>query len=175
MTKHYGTGELLTHAYMSSEDAELSRHVAECDACGRRLAAVRSELERHAANEMSPEKSETFWKRQELAVMRAIETRNRRALGIPTQIAAAAAVVFVVTAFLAGRGSVSSAPDMTTSPTATVASVETNATAVATQENGLTTRQITTDPWQSEQLEDFQNVVDWESWVEADEKKRGTI
>jgi hypothetical protein len=106
--------------------------------------------------------------------MRGIEKRRRRMPGVPAQLAAAAALLFVVTAFLAGRGSVDPAPAVSTVLTATMASTTTPAT-VAAQENGLTTNQITTDPWQSEQLQDFQTVVDWETWVEADGKKRGTI
>lgn len=174
MTKHYGTGELLAHAYMPGEDAELSRHLGECDACSSRLAALSAEIGRHAADGAGPERPETFWKRQELAVMRTIEKRNRRMPGFSVQIAAAAALLFVLTAFLAGRSSVSPAPANPTALTATIAAGTTSA-AGAAMENGLTSSQITTDPWQSEQLQDFQTVVDWETWVEADGKKRGTI
>jgi len=106
--------------------------------------------------------------------MRAIEKRRTHMPRVPIQVAAAAALLFIVTAFLVGRGSVSSVSPTSTVVTATVASTATTST-TTTQENGLTTNQITTDPWQSEQLQDFQSVVDWETWVEADGKKRGTI
>jgi len=173
MTKHYGTGELLAHAYLPEDDS-VSRHLAVCDECRTRFTAVRAELDRHASEPVGSEKPETFWKRQELGVMRAIEKRGTRMPGVPAQIAAAAALLFIVTAFLAGRGSVSSVSPTASVVTATVASTATTSTAAA-QENGLTTNQITTDPWQSEQLQEFQSVVDWETWVEADRKKRGTI
>lgn len=173
MTKHYGTGELLAHAYLPEDDA-VSRHLAACDECRSCFAAVRAELDRHASQPIGSEMPETFWKRQELGVMRAIDKRGSRMTGFSAQIAAAAALLFVVTAFLLGRGSVATVIPASTVVTATVASTATTSVTVA-QDGGLTTSQISTDPWQSEQLQDFQTVVDWETWVEADGKKRGTI
>ncbi|MFA6955517.1 MAG: hypothetical protein WC538_06555 [Thermoanaerobaculia bacterium] len=174
MTKHYGTGELLAYAYLPEDDA-VSRHLDGCDACMGRFKTLRAELDRHASEPIGAERPETFWKRQELSVMRAIETRGRRASWLTARFAAAAAaVLFVVTAFLAGRGSVTSATATSTVVTATVASTATSSIATS-QESGLTSSQLSTDPWQSEQLQDFQSVVDWETWVEADGKKRGTI
>jgi hypothetical protein len=78
-----------------------------------------------------------------------------------------------VSAFLLGRGSVSHVAQSPATVTATVASTATAPGAAG--EAGLTTSQITTDPWASEQLQDFQTVVDWETWVEDDGKSRGTI
>lgn len=173
MTKHYGPGELLAHAYLPDDDA-VSQHLSDCDACRSRYAAVRAELDRHASNLHEVEKPETFWKRQELGVMRSIERRSNRLSGTTYQLAAAAAVLFIVTAFLVGRGSVTTMNPTAAVVTATVASTATTSI-TASQDNGLMTSQITTDPWQSEQLQDFQTVVDWETWVEADGTKRGTI
>jgi anti-sigma factor RsiW len=173
MTKHYGTGELLAHAYLP-EDETVSRHLDACDECRSRFAAVRAELDQHAAGASGSDKPDTFWKRQELGVMRAIDKRSRRLSGVSVQLAAAAAVLFIVTAFLIGRGSAVKVSPTSTVVTATIASTATTST-TASQESGLTSNQITTDPWQSEQLQDLQTVVDWETWVEADGKKRGTI
>lgn len=174
MNTHYTSGELLIHAYLP-EDAAMTAHLAACDSCARRFAELRAGLHEHASASDAPELPETFWKRQELAVMRAVETRSRRMPGIGTQLAAAAALVLVVTSFIIGRGSVT---NVTGTPVATVTSTvaaNTTSPAATGQENGLTSGQITTDPWQSDQLQDFQSVVDWENWVEDDGKNRGTI
>jgi anti-sigma factor RsiW len=173
MTEHYATGELLAHAYLP-EDETVSRHLDACEECRSRFASVRAELDRHSAEAFGPEKSETFWKRQELGVMRAIDKGSSLSGGVSARIAAAAAILFVVTAFLIGRGSVGTVNPTSTVVTATVASTAAIST-TASQDSGLTSSQITTDPWQSEQLQDLQTVVDWETWVEADGKKRGTI
>ena len=174
MTRHYGNDDLLAHAYLPDENADLALHLASCEVCEKRFGTLREELKKHAAPSDGPEKPETFWKRQEIAVMRTIDKRQRRMPGLGARIAAAAAVVFVVAAFWAGRGSVATAPLTSTMATTTIAST-TTASANATQDNGLATSQISTDPWQSEQLQDFQTVVAWETWVDDDQKKRGTI
>lgn len=171
MTKHYGYDELLAHAYLPEENAELELHIASCERCEERFRALRAELARHAQGAAQMEKHETFWKRQELGVMRAIDRRQRRIPGIGAQLAAAAVVVFVVGAFWIGRGSVTNAPSTITGTAPIVAT----ASPIAVQDNGLASTQLTTDPWQSEQLEDFQSVVDWETWDDDDQKNRGTI
>ncbi len=174
MTRHYQDNDLLAHALLPDHDAELALHVGACEACGARFRVLNDGLSRLGAAKGEREMPETFWKRQELGVMRTIDERRRRMPGIGARIAAAAAVVLVVAAFWAGRGSVSTVPLTSTMVTATIASTATTA-ASQTQENVFTGSQVTSDPWQSEQLEDFQTVVAWESWVEADQKNRGTI
>ena len=174
MTTHYGTADLLQYAWLPDADAAIAQHLASCDACRERLAALRRELEKDAEENSSAGMPETFWKRQELGVMRAIERQAGRRGWASVRYAAAAALIVVVSAFLLGRGSVvSPEPQGTSAVTATVASTAT--AAGGSGESGLTTNQITTDPWASEQLQDFQTVVDWETWVEDDGKNRGTI
>ena len=172
--RHYTTGELLSHAYLP-DDTGITAHLAACESCGDRFAEIREGIRAHASSEGALELPETFWKRQELAVMRAVERRGRRMPGVGAQLAAAAALILVVASFVAGRGSVAPAGDQPVATvTSTIAAGSVTAAASA-QENALTSSQITTDPWQSEQLEDFQSVVDWENWVEDDTKNRGTI
>ena len=175
MTRHYETEELLAHAWVPDGDAELALHLAACASCRERFEALRYGIERHADSGATPELPETFWKRQEIAVMRAVERRQRPLAGMGTRIAAAAAVVFVGLAFWAGRGSVSTSTVSPAVVTSTIASVAPS-TASGAAENGLAASQIATDPWQSEQLEDFQTVVAWESWVSEEKTpNRGTI
>lgn len=174
MNPHYGNDELLEQAFIPGENAELALHLAGCENCAQRFAALRDGIDRHAGTSEMPDRPETFWKRQELGVMRAIDRRQARMPGAFARFAAAAAVVFVVVAFWAGRGSVSNTPLTPTVATATVASTAMQSTS-ASQDNGLTTTQLATDPWESEQLQDFQSVVAWETWVDDDQNKRGTI
>lgn len=174
MNKHYGNDELLAHALLPEENAELGLHLASCESCARRFGSLRDAIELHASAPADSDRPDTFWKRQELGVMRTIDRRQQRIPGLGARFAAAAAVVFVIVAFWAGRGSVSTAPLTPTVATATIASTATQSTG-ASQDIGLTTSQLATDPWESEQLQDFQTVVAWESWVEDDQKKRGTI
>lgn len=175
MKPHYGNDELLEHAFIPDANAELALHLASCESCAQRFATLRGGIDRHAGASETPDRPETFWKRQELGVMRAIDRRQRRMPGAGARVAAAAAVVFVVVAFWAGRGSVSNTTPLTASVvTATVASTSMQSTS-ASQDNGLTTTQLATDPWESEQLQDFQSVVAWETWVDDGQNKRGTI
>lgn len=174
MTKHYGNDELVAHAFLPDEDPEIALHLANCTRCAQRFDDTREVLRRHAGSGNVSEKSETYWKRQELSVMRSIDESRRRVRGIGAGFAAAAAIVFVVVGFWAGRGSVATSPLTSTISSTAIASTATQATG-ATQDAGLTTSQLATDPWESEQLQDFQNVVAWETWVDDDQKKRGTI
>ncbi|MGK2856364.1 MAG: hypothetical protein ACSLFQ_04080 [Thermoanaerobaculia bacterium] len=174
MTKHYGNDELVAHAFLPDEDPEIALHLASCVRCAQRFDDTREALRRHAGAGDAAEKMETFWKRQELSVMRSIDEKRRRARGLGAGFAAAAAIVFVVVGFWAGRGSVATTPLTTTIASATIASTATQSVG-ATQDTGFATSQLATDPWESEQLQDFQSVVAWETWVDEDLKKRGTI
>lgn len=174
MKTHYGNDELLAHVFLPEENAELALHLSSCESCARRFGSLRDAIDLHAAAPAGSDRPDTFWKRQELGVMRTIDRSQQRMPGMGARFAAAAAVVFVVVAFWAGRGSVPTTPLTATVATATIASTAIQSTG-ASQDNGLTTSQLATDPWESEQLQDFQSVVAWESWVEDDQKKRGTI
>ncbi|MCM2315240.1 MAG: hypothetical protein NDJ92_08820, partial [Thermoanaerobaculia bacterium] len=73
MKSHYANDELIEHAFLPGENAEVALHLASCENCARRFAAVRDGIDRHARASETPDRPETFWKRQELGVMRSID------------------------------------------------------------------------------------------------------
>ena len=152
--KHFSEAELLETYYMQpSEASAIIEHVNGCSACQDRYRRLAQKLRDIAA--CPSEKPDTFWTRQRLMIMRAVDNargqsqRNTRT----ARVAAAAFLAFVLGGAVVYK---SVEPQLKRPPTIPAPA------AVASADD----LKVPPDPWQSDELKDFGSVVQWESWVD---------
>ena len=132
-------------------------HLAECSECAARYARLERKLREAASCEV--EKPDTFWMQQRLSIMRKVAARPMQLTraGRAFALAAAAAIAFVLGGLVVYK---TLDPAIESGPVATISTQQASPTPVVEE------LQVAGDPWQSEELEDFRSVVEWESWVE---------
>ncbi len=163
MTKHYSEADLLETYYMQPDEATpLIAHVNECGECQERYRKLARKLREAAA--CPAEKPATFWTRQRLMIMRAVENARQRSDRTKRALRIAAGTIL---AFILGGAVVykSVEPALRKPPVQ-----QTAMPAVSTDD-----LQIPRDPWQSDELKDFGNVVQWESWVAESKSAKETL
>lgn len=165
MTQHFSEADLLDTFYMQpGQSMPVMMHLADCADCAARYERLDRKL-RSLATCAHDDKPETFWARQRMLVMRKIDAQHVRTSSMMrlSRVAAAAALVLMLGGgiVLWEEGSkAQKAEGPNQHPTQTVALTDLATTRPA--DNPTTTD----DPWESEELSEFQPVVAWESWVE---------
>lgn len=160
-TNHFSEADLLETYYMTPDQASpLIAHVNECAECQERYQRLARKLREIAA--CPAEKPATFWTRQRLMIMRAVEQTRGRSHRAPRIARAAAAAVLV---FVLGGVTV-----YETAPRKTEVIVAPQQTTASATSDDL---QIPHDPWQSDELKDFGAVVQWQSWVAQTNQTNG--
>ncbi|HYS53268.1 MAG TPA: hypothetical protein VER58_05835 [Thermoanaerobaculia bacterium] len=157
--KHFSEADLLETYYMQPTEASpIIEHVNGCNECQDRYRRLAQKLRDVAA--CPSEKPATFWTRQRLMIMRAVDNARENAQrSVRTARVAAAALL----AFLLGGVVVYKSVEPTLKSPAMVVVAQQTASPAAPADD----LQIPRDPWQSDELKDFGSVVQWESWVEA--------
>lgn len=149
MKQHFSEADLLeTYYTRPGESLPVMMHLADCTECAARYESLErkmrglSQCAHHA-----DEKPETFWVRQRMQILRKIDARRERTASFArvTRIAAAAMLVLVLGA-LVTWDRVEEAPVVIQQPAVEEA--------------------VTSDPWESEELNEYSSMVAWESWVE---------
>lgn len=158
MKQHYSEADLLeTYYTQPGESMPVMMHLADCAECAARYERLEAKVQSVAA--CSHEKPETFWSRQRISIMRRIDAERRNsAFARTARMAAAAALVFVLGGVTWLRFDESQSVKVSESQRTVTASLEQTADDSA----------IPTDPWQSDELSDYQSMVAWETWVESD-------
>jgi hypothetical protein len=162
MTSHFSEADLLETYYMQpGESMPVMMHLAGCSDCAARYERLERKLRETAA---CPPKSETFWSRQRLSIMQRISAQHGRTARVASvaRIAAAAALAFVL-----GAAVVYHEVKPATGATAVPAQ-----TAAAAKAPNVDEMHQPINPWESEELQQFHGVVQWESWV-ADTQSTG--
>lgn len=164
MTKHYTEADLLeTYYTQPGESMPVMMHLASCPDCSARYDRLDRKLRETAA--CHTERPSTFWSRQRLLIMKKLSSQPKTTR-TSWRVAAAAVLAFL----LGGAVVYKSVEPAINEPTpVVVASHPANATAVEDDEDFQTPR----DPWESEELQDFHNVVQWESWVAQSKTTKG--
>ena len=156
MNKHSSEADLLETYYMQPDEASsIIAHVNDCHECQERYRRLAQKLRDIAA--CPPEKPATFWTRQRLMIMRAVDNvrlHSERAARVG-RMAAAAMLAFLLGGVVVYK---------TVQPKAPVVVVTQQTAAPVAPSDDL---QVPRDPWQSDELKDFGTVVQWESWVDA--------
>ena len=144
MKTHYSEADLLeTYYTQPGETMPVMMHLATCTECAARYDRLDRKL-REAAS-CHPERSGAAWAQQRAAIMNRIIAPRSRAVG---RFVAAAALVIAIGGSAAYQV-LNYTPANAAAPAAAVAE-----------------EQVPADPWQSEELEEFGAVVEWESWIE---------
>jgi predicted anti-sigma-YlaC factor YlaD len=163
--KHYSEADLLETYYMQPDEATpIVAHVNDCQECQERYRRLAEKLRDMAA--CPADKPATFWTRQRLMIMRAVDNareHSHRAVRV-SRVAAAALLAFVL-----GGAVVYNSVEPSLKKPPVVVSQQTAAPATSTDD-----LQVPRDPWQSDDLKDFGTVVQWESWV-ADPSKGSSL
>lgn len=171
MNRHLSDADLVALALLPDEEPDVRLHLASCASCSERMhrATAELDLQRRTHERAVESRDATFWKRQELAIMREVSRSGRPAAAARRSFIAAALVAMALGGFWFGRTTI----DHESSPvTETVAQTT---PAPSSRVDLVPTASVPTDPWESDTLSEFQAVVDWESWVEDNGKGEGTI
>lgn len=156
--KHYTEADLLETYYMQpGASMPVMMHLAGCADCQTRYERLERKLRSLASREA--EKPETFWSRQRHGIMRRVAQQRAHAPR-PMRVAAAAVLAFVL-----GGVAMWKSVDRPAVPQP-VATATANPAAPATTEVA-----VPADPWQSDELNEYQSMVAWESWGEPSPTK----
>lgn len=153
--KHYSEADLLeTYYTQPGQSMPVMMHLANCHDCAARYERLEKKL-RQAAS-CNTDKPTTFWTRQRLQVMRRVDAQQAHSATAARTLRVAAAAILAF--FLGGavvyetiQPAKQQVQVVRTAPPATVAP------AAAPGDPH--------DAWQSDELKDFHNVVEWEAWV----------
>jgi predicted anti-sigma-YlaC factor YlaD len=152
MSQHYTEADLLeTYYTQPGESMPVMMHLAGCEECAARYERLSRKVRALAACEH--DKPETFWARQRMLILRGIDARQHAPR--KASLAAAAALAIILGGLATWKYNVEPAQVPATPAPAPVAAAAEPATTAD-------------DPWQSEELKDYQSMVAWESWVESD-------
>jgi hypothetical protein len=154
--KHYSEADLLeTYYTQPGQSMPVMMHLANCPECAARYARLDQKLREVAV--CNTEKPATFWSRQRLQIMRRVDAHNRHATTAARTLRVAAAAIL---SFFLGGAVVYETVKPAQHQPAPVVNVAPSAAAVASP----AARDLH-DAWQSDELKDFHNVVEWEAWV----------
>jgi hypothetical protein len=143
MNQHYSEADLLeTYYTQPGESLPVMLHLADCAACASRYERLETKIRGLAA--CDDDKPAAFWARQRGAIMRKVG-RQRYAPAF-ARFAAAAMLALLVGGTIAWP--------ISETKTAPQPAVEAEV---------LT---LSEDPWESESLQEYQPLVEWESWVD---------
>ncbi|HEX8618457.1 MAG TPA: hypothetical protein VF911_12785 [Thermoanaerobaculia bacterium] len=137
MNPHYSEADLLeTYYTQPGESLPVMLHLADCSECAARYERLEAKIRALAA--CHDEEPETFWARQRTSILRRVATP--RATPAFARFAAAAMLALAIggTLYWPLRPESQSAAEVLT---------------------------VTENPWESEPLQEYQPLVEWESWV----------
>jgi hypothetical protein len=138
MSQHYTEADLLeTYYTQPGESLPVMLHLADCGDCAARY--ERLDLKIRSLADDSHHRSEEFWARQRKSIMRKVGVQRR--VPVFARFAAAAMLALVI-------GGTISWP-------------------LLQQREAPAEAIVTDDPWESEPLQAYQPLVEWESWVET--------
>jgi hypothetical protein len=158
--KHFSEADLLeTYYTQPGESMPVMMHVADCEECASRYERLEKKIRGTASCHIENDRPDTFWTRQRLSIMRRVGQQKRQNLTMAQtlRIAAAAILAFVLGGVTTYRTIEPAIP--TTTATTTIAK---SANPVTTIKSDDTT--MPANPWDSEELDDFHSMVDWETW-----------
>ena len=154
MKLHFSEADLLETYYMRpGQSMPVMMHLADCAECAARYERLEAKMRGlHSCHK--EEKPETFWVRQRMSIMRQVgRQRERRTSAARAMRVAAAAIVVLLFGMLAWQRA-----DRAPAPVESTIAVQ-----AAPAAESIT---VPADPWQSEELNDYAAMVEWESWVE---------
>ena len=169
---HLDHDRLLEAIYLPEESRPTLDHLAACELCAHRLAVLRETLEDDVARlgDRISGRPESFWSRQSIAVARKIESQSsrQRSLHLPAYALAATIALALLASGMLYRIAVDEPEPV---PQTRIVQTESPVTETPILEPRLFEDEV--DPWASDELEDFRQVVSWESWIDESELELG--
>jgi predicted anti-sigma-YlaC factor YlaD len=154
VTLHFSEADLLeTYYTQPGESMPVMMHLADCSECAARYERLERKLREAAA--CTTEKPATFWTRQRLQIMRRVDAQQSHAMSARRMLRVAAAAI--LSFFLGGAVVYESVKPAHQPPR--IINIAPVAAQTAPAPSDIH------DAWQSEELQDFHNVVEWEAWV----------
>ena len=151
MKEHYTEADLLeTYYTQPGESMPVMMHLAQCGECAARYERLERKLREAAA--CAPERHTSFWTMQRAAIMNKVRRSHAPRHLSPVLRLAAAVLLGVV----AGGTLVYQNERQQTAPAAAAA-------------QQIQLEPVPVDPWESEELQEFGSVVEWETWIEGDQ------
>jgi len=161
--KHYNEADLLETYYTQPGDSmPVMMHLASCSECAARYERLEKKLREAAV--CNTEKPATFWTRQRLQIMRRVDAQNAFAKSAARTLRVAAAAI--LSFFLGGAVVYETVKPAQRQPVPVV-----HVAPVTTAAPAPVLASDIHDAWQSDELKDFHNVVEWESWVPDNKTK----
>lgn len=163
--KHYTEADLLELHYVPSEETqEAQNHLRDCQECRNKFERLGQKL-RSAAMSACPvleSKPESFWTRQRISIHRRTQESPGRQVSalLRARAAVAAMIVFSILSVAIYRLT----PD---SPQTMVPAASQSASTLSQPVAAAVLESVETsdDPWSSQDLVAFKDVVEWEEWV----------
>lgn len=160
--KHYSEADLLeTYYTQPGESMPVMMHLAACSDCAARYERLERKLREAAV--CNTEKPATFWQRQRLQIMRRVDAKRANAASVARTLRVAAAAILAF--FLGGAVVYETVQPAPQQPATIIKVVPVTTAAVAAPAPAANDIH---DAWQSDELKDFHNVVEWEAWVPDD-------
>ena len=142
---HFSEADLLETYYMKpGESMPVMMHLAQCDECAARYDRLDRKIRELAV--CHSDKPESFWSHQRSAIMGSIARRPRKS-ALVSAAAAAVLATFIAGATMLYKEEPAPKPQPAPAPAPVAVNVS-----------------VPADPWESEPLQEFASVVDWESW-----------
>lgn len=155
MKEHYTEADLLeTYYTQPGESMPVMMHLAGCTECAARYERLNRKIREAAV--CHSEKDEGFWARQRAHVMARVRNQGTTRSRFAPALRVAAAALFAVVL----GGLVLYEPEEAPVVVPVQQTIQTNQTEEV----------VPTDPWQSDELEAFGSVVQWETWIENGEQ-----
>jgi hypothetical protein len=174
MKEHYSEVDLLETYYTDAESAGIvGLHVSGCERCTMTLARLRIKMMTPAPAACAADaKPEAFWERQRSAIMNTVGARSARSFQTHrfSRIAAAAALSFLLGGAVVYETTLPHRLQRPPQP-----SVQVLAAPEISEDRTGDELTAPADPWQSDELSDFHNVVSWQSWVAESDARRGAL
>lgn len=155
MKEHFTEADLLeTYYTQPGESMPVMMHLASCSDCASKYQRLDRKLREAAV--CHTDRPEMFWAFQRESIMRKIGAR-RAAFAPAMRIAAATLLAALLGGVIIYRANEPKDVAIPTLPE--IQQVE--------------EQQIPADPWQSDELKEFQTMVQWESWIAEPAKNNG--
>lgn len=167
MKHHLDRADLLEILYLGETTEESSNHLTSCVICHDRLAFLRTTMEQDRAElrDRVTARPESFWDSQRDEIVSRVVTTNLSSFSFLRLRYALSAIMAILLVGVAGLFLRAAREDAAPTGTRTVVT-ETVHEELFEQDD---LRAF--DPWETEELESFHEVVEWETWLADDHRE----
>lgn len=165
MKGHLDQADFLEILYLGDSNEDRAGHLASCTACHDRFAELRQEIDadRSALDDRVTAKPDPFWNAQREEIVSKAISRNRGSFAF-LRFRYAISIVLAVLLLGLGLAMIRTAHLNQIAQLPTDVARTTAAPADLFDDGDV--REL--DPWETDQLESFHQIVEWEEWLDED-------